>query len=177
HLISKNPETAGIPFIFLTAKAERTDFRKGMEMGADDYVTKPFDDIELLNAIESRLKKNELFKKEFSRNVEGLNDFLASAKGLDELNKLSTDRKMNHFKKKEVIYMEGDEPTGIVFISSGRVKTYKMNEEGKEFITGMYKEGDFIGYLDLIEGGEYHESAESLENTEVCIIPKQDFFA
>src|SRR4051812_6136627 len=49
HMLSKNRETANIPFIFLSAKAERSDFRKGMEMGADDYVTKPFDDIELLN--------------------------------------------------------------------------------------------------------------------------------
>ncbi len=51
HLLGKNPDTSSIPFIFLTAKAERTDFRKGMEMGADDYITKPFDDIELLNAV------------------------------------------------------------------------------------------------------------------------------
>jgi len=56
-ILNKNPETAAIPFIFLTAKAERTDNRKGMEMGADGYLTKPFDDMELLNAIETRLKK------------------------------------------------------------------------------------------------------------------------
>src|SRR5687768_16248903 len=65
HLLSKNEETASIPLIFLTAKADRSDFRKGMEMGADDYLTKPFDEIELLNAIESRLKKSELMKKDF----------------------------------------------------------------------------------------------------------------
>jgi len=59
HLLSKHVETYGIPFIFLTAKSERTDLRKGMEMGADDYLTKPFDGIELLNAIEIRLKKAE----------------------------------------------------------------------------------------------------------------------
>ncbi len=57
YLLHKNPETATIPFIFLTAKAERLDLRKGMEMGADDYLTKPFDDMELLSAIETRLKK------------------------------------------------------------------------------------------------------------------------
>jgi CheY-like chemotaxis protein len=57
HLLSKNEETSSIPFIFLTAKADQIDFRKGMEMGVDDYVTKPFDDIQLLNAIEVRLKK------------------------------------------------------------------------------------------------------------------------
>ncbi len=51
HMLNKNDKTSDIPFIFLTAKAERVDFRKGMEMGADDYLTKPFDDIELLAAI------------------------------------------------------------------------------------------------------------------------------
>src|SRR5215212_9165274 len=57
HMLKKNRETEHIPFIFLTAKAERSDFRKGMEMGAADYITKPFEDIELLNAVEVRLKK------------------------------------------------------------------------------------------------------------------------
>ncbi|MCA6407955.1 MAG: response regulator, partial [Cytophagales bacterium] len=58
HMLSKNPETAAIPFIFLTAKSEKSDYRKGMELGADDYITKPFDDTQLLNAIEIRLKKS-----------------------------------------------------------------------------------------------------------------------
>jgi len=59
YLLSKNPETTSLPFIFLTAKAEKTDFRKGMNMGADDYITKPYEEMELLGAIERRLKKYE----------------------------------------------------------------------------------------------------------------------
>ena len=59
HAVHRNESIRNTPFIFLTAKTERSDFRKGMEMGADDYVTKPFEDIELLNAIEIRLKKTE----------------------------------------------------------------------------------------------------------------------
>ena len=70
HLLSKNDEVAGIPFIFMTAKSERSDFRKGMEMGADDYITKPFDDIELLNAIEARLKKSAIAQKDFSNDID-----------------------------------------------------------------------------------------------------------
>jgi CRP/FNR family cyclic AMP-dependent transcriptional regulator len=66
HLLNKNESMRSIPFIFLTAKAERMDFRKGMEMGADDYITKPFTDVELLNSIERRLRKVELLKKEYS---------------------------------------------------------------------------------------------------------------
>ena len=62
HSLSKHKETSTIPFIFLTAKSEKEDFRKGMELGADDYITKPFDGKELLNAIEARLKKIEALK-------------------------------------------------------------------------------------------------------------------
>ena len=60
------------PFIFLTAKTERSDFRKGMELGADDYITKPFDGTELLNAVDSRLKKLDLLKQEVSSRPRGL---------------------------------------------------------------------------------------------------------
>src|SRR3569832_87654 len=72
YMLSKNPDTAAIPFIFLTAKAERVDFRKGMEMGADDYLTKPFDEIELLNAIESRLTKKEKQEAYYNKSLQGI---------------------------------------------------------------------------------------------------------
>lgn len=177
HMLSKNVETASIPFIFLTAKAERTDLRKGMEMGADDYVTKPFDDIELLNAIESRLRKTDLMKKEFSRNLNGLDEFISSAKGMDQMKKLSEDREVKTYKKKESIYDEGSYPRGIYFINKGKVKTFKTHELGKEFITGLYKEGDFFGYLALMEESKYSDSSEALEECEICFIPKEDFFS
>jgi CRP/FNR family transcriptional regulator, cyclic AMP receptor protein len=66
HAIHKNETIQNTPFIFLTAKTERGDFRKGMELGADDYITKPFDGTELLNAVDSRLKKAELLKQQLS---------------------------------------------------------------------------------------------------------------
>lgn len=57
RILSKNEATASVPFIFLTAKTELTDVRRGMTLGADDYITKPFDDVELLDTIEVRLRK------------------------------------------------------------------------------------------------------------------------
>ncbi len=176
HLLSKNSETENIPFIFLTAKAERSDLRKGMEMGADDYITKPFDDIELLNAIESRFKKAELMRKEFSKNIEGLNEFIGGANGLDELKKLSNEREVIKYKKKEFIYKEGVFPKGIYFLTSGKIKTFKTHELGKEFITGLHKEGDFFGYLALMEDAKYSETAEAMDDCEVCFIPQIEFF-
>lgn len=177
HLLSKNPETSSIPFIFLTAKGERNDFRKGMEMGADDYITKPFDDVELLRAVESRLRKTELLKAEFSKNVEGLNKFFEDVKEIDELKDLSKDRRIKQIKKKEIIYSEGMNPNYFYFLSKGKVKTFKSHEYGKELIVALYKEGDFFGHIALLEEQPYTESAEALEDSEICIIPKEDFQA
>lgn len=178
HVLSKNRETAGIPFIFLTAKSEKEDFRKGMNLGADDYLTKPFDDLTLLDAIEIRLKKNDIIKAEFQKTLEGLDDFLKNAKGVEELNTLLSDeRKVNSYPKKHTIFTEGSFPNFLYFIVKGKVKTFKTNNQGNEFITGLYSEGEFFGYIDLLQETDYSDSAVALENSEVCLIQKQDFFS
>ena len=161
---------------FLTAKADRANFRKGMNLGADDYLTKPFDDSELLDAVESRLRKTEMLRTEYQQSIEGIHKFLDEARGLEDLNRLSQNRKIRFHKKKNNIFWEGDLPHSIYFISKGKVKAYKTNKDGKEFITGLYNSGDFIGYESLLEGADYQESAMALEDTEVGIIPKDDFF-
>jgi len=177
YLLSQNASTADIPFIFLTAKTEKKDVRKGMSMGADDYITKPFEGMDLLAAIEMRLKKSEIFRKEIQRNAEGLNEFFSAAKGVEELEKFSANRKPRLVKKKSVIYMEGDEAGNVVFIVNGMIKTSKMNMDGKIFITGIHSDGEFIGSLDLIENKNYKETAVAIEDSKVILIPKLDFHA
>ncbi len=61
--IRKDPATSLIPFIFLSALSDKTDLRKGMLSGADDYLTKPFTKEELLNAVKVRLHKRENFEQ------------------------------------------------------------------------------------------------------------------
>lgn len=58
-----NPATATVPFIFLTARTDRVDVRQGMELGADDYLTKPFTATELLNTVKTRLHRQEVAKQ------------------------------------------------------------------------------------------------------------------
>ncbi|AFZ55841.1 response regulator [Anabaena cylindrica FACHB-243] len=62
--LRQNMTTAIIPLIFLTAKSDRSDVRRGMEMGADDYLTKPFQPDELLQAIATRFDKQSLFDQQ-----------------------------------------------------------------------------------------------------------------
>lgn len=177
HLISNNPKTASIPFIFLTAKSDRGDFRKGMEMGADDYLTKPFDDIELLKAVESRLKKSATLRNDFTRDESGINTFLDEAKSIKELKNLSDSAKVKIYKKKELIYTEGNNPNYLYLLQKGKIKTFREHEYGKELIISLLKDGDFFGYTSLLDETEYNESAEALEESSVVLIAKDDFYA
>ncbi len=65
--LRQNPSTAMTPFIFLTAKADRMDVRQGMDLGADDYLAKPFDSEELLRAITTRLERHDLFMQQYNQ--------------------------------------------------------------------------------------------------------------
>lgn len=177
HMLSKNSKSASIPFIFLTAKADRTDFRKGMEMGADDYITKPFDDIELLNAVETRLKKSAVLKTEFVASAKGVNDFLNHVRSNGKVDLTKGDREIQTFGKKQMIYTHGNRPSYLYLIVKGKVKSFRMNDDGKELITSIYKEGDFMGYNALLEESTYADNTEALEDAELMLIPKSDFYA
>src|SRR5665647_2612258 len=175
HLLRKNPETASVPFIFLTAKTERSDFRKGMDMGADDYITKPFDESELLSAVEVRLKKAELLEYKYPSTDTGLAQFIKDVNGLGKIEKLSEEYELNSYDKRIVLFQEGKRPRFLYYLVKGKVKCFKNHEDGKEYITNLYSDGDFIGYTALIEDTLYDERAIVLEHSEIVQIPKDDF--
>jgi DNA-binding response OmpR family regulator len=174
HLLSKHKETASIPFIFLTAKSEKADFRRGMEMGADDYITKPFDGIELLNAIEVRLKKTDLLKQQYS-GPEALNEFLTNAQQSGKVQLTSEERDVYTYNKKHILYKEGQRPRVVYHVISGKVKVSKTNQDGKEFIINIFGPGDYFGYTSVLEDVSYKEEAEVLEETILMLIPREDF--
>lgn len=173
YLLSKNTDTANIPFIFLTAKAERVDLRKGMEMGADDYLTKPFDEGELLNAIESRLAKRKKQEEYYSRSMQNL-ELLAkgAGKGAAELKTLIAGRKIRQIKKKQVLFYEGDQPQGLYLLMEGGVRTYKMAEDGRELTMNLYKPDDYLGIHALLLDEPFTETAEAVEDIAICLLPK-----
>ena len=175
HAVHKNDTIKNTPFIFLTAKTERGDFRKGMELGADDYITKPFDGTELLTAVDSRLRKHELLKQELAPGLEGMEQLMQASFGKDVLQSFIEDRNVNSYKKKQTIYSEGNHPNRLYYVINGKVKTYKTNEEGKDLTTELFSAGDFVGYIALLEGTVYKDSAEALEDSELAVIPKEDF--
>jgi DNA-binding response OmpR family regulator len=105
-ILSKNPNTSTIPFIFLSAKSDKSDLRKGMNLGADDYITKPFEETDLLDALETRLARSEKLSQSAAGSIDDFNGFINEVRGLDILNELPKDRKIKNFKKKETIFRE-----------------------------------------------------------------------
>lgn len=175
HLLRKNADTQNIPFIFLTAKTERSDLRRGMEMGADDYITKPFDDIELLNAVEIRLKKAEVIQQNYSPSPRDINRFLHDVKKAGLIDQLAEEYNIESYRKKQPLYDEGKRPRFLYYLVKGKVKGFRRHEDGKEYITDVFSEGDFLGYSALIEDKNYAESTVVLEDADVMQVPKEDF--
>ncbi|NIG55971.1 Crp/Fnr family transcriptional regulator [Chitinophaga sp. Cy-1792] len=94
---------------------------------------------------------------------------------IDEFIKMQLeDGNLLHAKKKRIIYNEGKSASAIFYILHGKVKTSKWNEDGKELITGLYKEGDFFGFHALMQGGRYRETAEVIEEADLVAISRDD---
>jgi len=170
HLVQKHSELKDVPFIFLTAKTGRADFRKGMEMGADDYITKPFSDTELLNAVEARFKKAE--RTSLADKLADIPDIQPKA----SLENLFANKTTNRYKRKQVIFSEGNHPHYLFYVAKGKIKAFKTSEDGKELIVGLYAKGEFMGYTALLEDATYKVTAEAMEDSEIDIVSKKDFF-
>lgn len=89
EILNQDPKTATIPFIFISAKAEKSEIRKGMNLGADDYLTKPFTIAELKEAITARLEKQETRKRIEEKFKESETQFRQLAQREELLNHLT----------------------------------------------------------------------------------------
>ena len=177
HFLRKEKKTASIPFIFLTAKSERADMRKGMNMGADDFLTKPFQDIELLNAVEGRLKKHESLQKELNKKGEKDYEYTDITNKPFSMDYFLEKYGSQEYKAKELLYRIRENAHYLYMVVEGRVKTYKLNEDGKELTSGVFKESEFFGYKPLLEDRIYMEFAETMEQSKICKIPKTAFLS
>ncbi|WP_439152299.1 response regulator [Winogradskyella sp.] len=176
-ILSKDKKTKHIPFIFLSAKTEHNDVRKGMNLGADDYITKPFSEDELISAIESRLAKAEILKESLGSVIQpqevGRHDEI---KTLNDLKIFFDDYGVEFsFEKEEIIYREGDHSNYIYLINKGTVKCYKIDVQGKELVTALYKEDDLFGYTSFTNNKPHKETATAIEATELMGISTIEF--
>jgi len=175
--LSEEQITKGIPFIFLTAKTERKDIRKGMELGADDYLTKPFEEQELLGAIESRLAKMAILKDsaletEVSAFIPDSDQEMRTIHQLK--NFIDDNGEEATYTSGEVVYREGMHSNTAYLVLQGVVKTHRLDEMGKELITGIYKPDDFFGFTSFTKNLPHNEYATAMEKTLLVGISTQE---
>lgn len=87
------------------------------------------------------------------------------------------DYEVTELSRKSLLYAEGKRPRFLYFVKKGKIKTFKLHEDGKEYVTSLYGKDDYIGHLTLLENINYDDTAEVLEDAEVVAIPKEDFLA
>jgi len=173
--LSNNERTKQIPFIFLSAKTEHKEIRKGMDLGADDYLTKPFEEEDLTSAIESRLAKAELINRMQDETAKEHGVSEDEMRTVHELKNFFDDNgELTSFKPGENIYEEGSRSNKIYLVLKGLIKCYNMDADGKELITSLSKADDFLGFTSFLNNVPYQESATALEAVELAGISKEN---
>ncbi|WP_256009686.1 response regulator [Desertivirga xinjiangensis] len=175
HILSRHPETGGIPFIFMTGRNAIADIRRGMSMGADDYLVKPFDETDLLNSVEMRLNKNNGSKGKLTDAQQMLVTFIREVQQRGSNFLPNAEIQVQSYKKRHILYSDGQKASAVYFVVSGKIKEYMINNQGKELITNMYGRGDFIGHASVLENSPYTESAQVIEAAKLLVLPKKDF--
>ncbi|MFE8697530.1 Crp/Fnr family transcriptional regulator [Cytobacillus sp. FJAT-53684] len=95
----------------------------------------------------------------------------------EEMEEIVKTTRMEKFSRGEIIYEAGDASDYMYIIHRGRVKIYHLAESGKEQLIRMMEPGDFMGELSLFSKSTFDHYAETMENTEICIIRQQDLQA
>lgn len=174
HMLQKNPHFVTTPFIFLNDQADQATGRKAMQLGADDVLPKPYSETDLLMAIECRLRKAEEIRDE-CRKVEREKIFSNHVSEAEVLSSFLDGRNIDRYSRKQRIYNEGTRPGKLYYIVKGKVKLTKASDEGKELVVELCGPGDFLGHIALLEDTSYKESAETIDFTEVAVIPRKEF--
>ncbi|ALJ03741.1 transcriptional regulator [Pseudalgibacter alginicilyticus] len=175
--LTNNKTTKCIPFIFLSAKTEFNDVRKGMNLGADDYISKPFAIKDLVDAIESRLAKVAILQELATENNKLKKTLVDDEiKTLNDLKNFFDDNgTVFTFNKDEIIYRQGDHTNYIYLINKGAVKCHQIQEQGKELVTALYKEDDLFGYTSFTKKTPHDETVTAIEDVELTGVSSIEF--
>ncbi|MFT6000699.1 MAG: CRP-like cAMP-binding protein [Neolewinella sp.] len=172
NLLSENERTAGIPFIFITAKTETEDIRRGMILGADDYITKPFYKDELLQVIRTRLKKAGVRSNAASPAAEKQVHLSDPDRGAAELAKaFASSGRESLFSQGQSVVREGEFPHFIYQVISGNVHLSRSHEYGRDYIVAELGPGEIFGIPTVLERAPFHYTAKAITEVRCQMLP------
>ena len=172
QIAMRNKDLQRIPIIFMSAKTKHEDIRKGMDLGASDYITKPFEESELLSAVATRLKRKAIMEG-------GQQDPVVKERKwrIEDIEEAFAHKERFEYRPGATIYCEGNVGNHVFYITRGEVKTYKVNEDGKELITDLFSDKSFFGFTSFLAHKPYSENAEAIQPTEILKLEKLELLS
>lgn len=168
----RNKDLQRIPIIFMSAKTKHEDIRKGMDLGASDYITKPFEESELLSAVATRLKRRAIMEGSHRDTVVKERKWR-----IEDIEEAFDHKERYEYRPGSTIYCEGNVGNHVFYIIRGEVKTYKVNEDGKELITELFSDKSFFGFTSFLSHKPYSENAEAIQFTEIIKLEKVELLS
>ncbi len=171
-IINQDEHLKDIPLIFLTAKAEKDDFRKGMNLGAEDYLVKPFEAADLLAVIEKKIKKYKTISRvRAAKSLPGMIN-LQTIQNLPQVKLLLDQTEVKVLGKKSKIWNPNENVNYIFYLVNGLAKEVVDSVSDKELILNFYLSDHFIG-LNRIFQSRYTSHTELIEESSLKFIPKK----
>ena len=188
RMLNSNRATSGIPCILYGVFTAQSEIRRAMESGADDVLERNCSDAGMLGAVSARLlrfrdrnqsgeRHNDVsLGEKLHDSVEHDSSFVRSnvSDGID-VSLLQKHGRMKRFKKNETIYTEESTPHAVYYLVRGKIKTYRTHELGKEYITGLYAEGQFFGHIAALEDKVHTDAARALDESDIIVVPNSEF--
>lgn len=172
QIAMRNEDLQRIPIIFMSAKTKHEDIRKGMDLGASDYITKPFEESELLSAVATRLKRKAIMEGAHQ------NTLVRERKWrIEDIEEAFAHKERFEYRPGATIYCEGNVGNHVFYITRGEVKTYMVNEDGKELITELFSDKSFFGFTSFLAHKPYSENAEAIRATEIIKLEKGELLS
>ncbi|HVU94178.1 MAG TPA: cyclic nucleotide-binding domain-containing protein [Puia sp.] len=171
--IQHEPTLRRLPLIVFTGDADKANTRRIMDLGADDYLVKPFEGIELLRAVDACLEKQQR-RLQAPQMAAGSHDPVPP---VDAGPWRPADRDLQYYRKKKMLYAEGHRASQVWYIAEGKIKTFLVHPDGKELITGIHGPGECVGYTAVLGRGAHTDNAQVLEDAQLIGISRQEFLS
>lgn len=159
NILGQNERTASVPFVFITAKTETSDIRRGMNLGADDYITKPFYKDELLGVIETRLRK-AMHRVPPPSDADPSPHLHNPDRGISKLKEHFTEVGWTKvYSQGDTIVREGEYPHFVYLVKRGQTHLTRLHEYGRQYIIATVGPEEIFGVPSTLENAPFHYTA------------------
>lgn len=166
EILGRQEETNHIPLIYLTAKAEPSDFKKGLQKGAIDYITKPFESDELIESISLRIRQHQHQKPADLGDVEWQN-WIAYLQSEHPLDDHGSPLSILTLSAEQTLFEQDDQALWVYFVQEGAIRWESTDAGGRTVCHHLSRPGDFLGWAPGFHLGAYSHTAIALSPSRV----------